>query len=71
MLGIHLGEYEKAVKLFDLSLNNVFKTFREESEFYKAMSLTKLNRNDEAKALFEKIVNSKGFYAQRAAQELK
>ncbi|MDZ4750864.1 MAG: tetratricopeptide repeat protein [Flavobacteriales bacterium] len=66
-----MSDYEKAIERFDMSSKNVFKVFREESEFYKAMSLQKIGRTEEANDLFNKIASSNGYYSKRALLEKK
>ena len=64
------GEFENALTYYDKTIKNRISTFREEAEFYKAMSLKALGRIEEAKALFTEIVNKQRFYALKAAKEL-
>jgi Tetratricopeptide repeat len=66
-----IGEYDKAISLFDKSLKNVFKIFREESEFYKAVSLRKLGREEESLILLLQIINNDGYYKTRALEEVR
>jgi hypothetical protein len=66
-----IEDYDKAIELFNKSLKNVFKIFREESEFYKAVSLKKLGRDEESLILLLQIINSNGYYKDRAIQEVR
>lgn len=70
----NLGKTRQAITAFDKALSNSFTTFREESEWYKALSMieegSKKNRAG-AKVLLQKIVDDKGFYSKRAAEKLK
>lgn len=70
----NLGKSRQAITAFDRALSNSFTTFREESEWYKALSMieegSKKNRAG-AKELLQKIVDDKGFYSKRAAEKLK
>lgn len=70
----NLGKARQAITAFDRALSNSFTTFREESEWYKALSMieegSKKNRAG-AKELLQKIANDKGFYSKRAAEKLK
>jgi TolA-binding protein len=65
------GKYERAIELYNMSLKNVFKIFREDSEFYKAMSLRKTGREEESMILFLQIINNNGYYKERAIQEIR
>jgi tetratricopeptide (TPR) repeat protein len=62
----NLGKFERAISYLDKCINNAFNTFSEEAEWYKAKSLIKLNRKEDAKTLLQNIVNAKGFYARQA-----
>lgn len=62
----NLGKFERAISYLDKCINNAFNTFSEEAEWYKAKSLIKLNRKEEAKSLLQNIVTDKGFYARQA-----
>lgn len=66
-----IEDYDKAIELFNKSLKNVFKIFREESEFYKAVSLKKSGRDEESLILFLQIINNNGYYKDRAIQEVR
>ena len=66
----YLGNYEKAIGFYDLTMRNMINKFNEESEFYKAKSLKALGRSDDAKKLFESIVAKGKFYSEQAEKEL-
>lgn len=66
----HTGEYERAIALFSKSEKNMIKTFDEESWYYHAKSLKAAGQVDEANALFTKVVQKNGFYAENALKEI-
>lgn len=49
------GDYFKALEIFDLSISN-YKNFAD-AKYYKALSLAKINKNDEAKIFFSESKN--------------
>lgn len=65
------NEYLKALKYFNLVLENENNTFLQEAEFYKAHSLYELGEQNTAFNLFKKIKNENGFYAEKAGLYLK
>jgi TolA-binding protein len=66
----YLGNYDKAISLYDQTMRNMINKFNEESEFYKGKSLKALGRSDEATKIFEAIVEKGKFYSMQAAKEL-
>jgi len=70
MARYHLGEYDAAIALFELTEINVLRSFREEAKFYRAMALKRLNRSPEWNTLMNEIATSGGFYAGQANKEL-
>jgi hypothetical protein len=70
MTHYHLGQYELAIALFELTESNVLRSFREEAKFYRAMALKRLNRTPEWNTLMNEIATSGGFYAGQANKEL-
>ena len=59
-----LVRFEKVIQ----SKNNIF---RQEATWFMAMALLEKNKKEEAKRLLEEIVNTRGFYADRASSLLK
>lgn len=64
----NVGEYEKAVDLFDQILASNTATFYEEAMWYKVKSLVKIGLRQEAKQLLEKIIAQGGFYSKEAIE---
>ncbi len=65
------NDYLKALKYFNLVLENENNTFLQEAEFYKAHTLYELGEQNTAINLFKKIKNENGFYAEKASLYLK
>lgn len=70
MARYYSGKEKKAVSLFERALNGEFKTFHDEAEFYMARSLRESGKSDEARVVFERIVEGGGFYAEQAGRFL-
>lgn len=66
----NLGKFNIAIQYFDHCIENSFSTFREEAEWYKALSLKKTGDVQLANMLFQKIADEKGFYAEKAKNQL-
>ena len=66
----HLGLYPRAEKFFSEAGSNKVDCFDEESEWYHALTLEKMDGFSAAKPAFEHIVNADGFYADQAAKRL-
>lgn len=66
----NLGKFDKAIQSFDKCIHNAFSTFEEEAEWYKALSLIKLSKKENAKELLQIIIAKKGFYSERASKQL-
>jgi len=66
----HLGLYPRAEKFFSEAGANKVDCFDEESEWYHALTLEKMDGFSAAKPAFEHIVNAEGFYADQAAKQL-
>lgn len=64
------GKYQEALDGFETVLKNVISVFNEEARFYKAKSLKALGRQDEAKPIFERIIQENKFYADEARSEI-
>ncbi|MBL7932413.1 MAG: hypothetical protein JNL60_10950 [Bacteroidia bacterium] len=58
--------YGKAIVLFDACIDDANNTFYQEALFYKALSLQEKGDKEEVIKLLERIVNEKGFYAEKA-----
>jgi TolA-binding protein len=71
MSNYYAGNYEAAITYFQKVNRNPIRSFREEANFYEAKSLKALGRIDEAKVMFQKIVDIQGFYADQAYKEMK
>jgi len=66
-----LDNFNQAIKFFDNTMANTSRSFLEDSEWYKALSLVALNNSDEAKTQLDKIVKEGGVYKARAKEKLK
>lgn len=67
----YLNNDAQSVLYFDKVLADDNNIFHQEAEFYKALSLMRSNKTEEAKDLFLNIEKAKGFYSQRASDMLK
>lgn len=67
----NLNEHNLAIQHFDSCLDGPYSNFDEEALWMKALSLESTNRKEEAKKIFQKISNSKGFYSSQAATKLR
>lgn len=67
----NLGKTRQAISSFDKAMSNSFTTFREESEWYKALSLLEDGQRGKGKELLKKIEKDNGFYAKSAREKLK
>lgn len=65
-----LGKYNVAKNFFQKNLDNINNIFHQESEYYQALCLLNLKRNEEAVKQLQIIVNNKGFYSVRAKEVL-
>ncbi|PBQ31135.1 hypothetical protein CNR22_04935 [Sphingobacteriaceae bacterium] len=66
----HKKNFTKAIPLFDECIFNANNTFLQEAMYYKALSLSENGNKEEAKKLFEKIVDEGEFYAIKAKAAL-
>ena len=71
MSNYYAGNYEAAITYFQKVNRNPIRSFREEANFYEAKSLKAIDRIDEAKVLFQKIIGNQGFYTEQAIKEMK
>ena len=62
----NLGKYDKAVSHFNKLIDESINPYVEDAEWYKAKSLMKLNKNEEAKILLNKIITENGKYQNKA-----
>jgi TolA-binding protein len=67
----NLGEYDKAITRFNSCLNGKFSNFDEEALWMNAESFDLSGNKSEARTLYKKIVEQKGYYADQAARRLK
>jgi hypothetical protein len=65
-----LKKYSQAIELFKTCVQDECNVFKEESEFYQALSLYNAGNNSEAVKLFGQIKEGKGFYSERAGKYL-
>lgn len=66
----NLGLYDKALVRFDRTLAQPSVAFAEEALWYRALTLQRARRADEARALFQRIQAEGGFYAVQAQEQL-
>jgi len=66
----YLQNYKEAYSNFKLAQANAINVFKEETDFYLALSMQKSGKNDEFKQLLGEIVANKGYYAQKAKDVL-
>lgn len=67
----NLGKTRQAITMFDKTIGNSITTFKEESEWYKSLSLLEDGKKSDAKELMKKIESEGGFYAKAAREKLK
>jgi tetratricopeptide (TPR) repeat protein len=67
----NLGKTRQAIAMFDKTIGNSITTFKEESEWYKSLSLLENGKKSDAKDLMMKIESEGGFYAKAAREKLK
>ncbi len=66
----HLKNYEVAILDFDLVLELAPNAFVQETEWYKALTLSHLGYKDDALLLLKQIKANGGFYAEQAQEKL-
>ncbi len=66
----NLDKPERALQYFDNLIHNAVNTFRQEGQFYKAMSLIAMNKHGQGNGLLLQISEEGGFYAQQAKELL-
>lgn len=68
----NINKASQALNFFSQATSNPVPLFKEEAEWYKALTLIQLGEDADAKKLLEKIAaNEAGFYSTRAAELLK
>jgi len=67
----NLGKTRQAITMFDKTIGNSISTFKEESEWYKSLSLLADGKKSDAKELMKKIESEGAFYAKAAREKLK
>ncbi len=67
----NLGKTRQAISMFDKSIGNSITTFKEESEWYKSLSLLEDGKKSDAKELMKKIESEGGFYAKAAREKIR
>lgn len=67
----NLGKQRQAIAMFDKAISNSITTFREESEWYKCLSLIENGQREDAKVILKNIAAENGFYAKAAKEKLK
>jgi hypothetical protein len=70
ILEFQLGEFELALKHFELTKTIYPPLFNQEAAWYQALCLKELRRKEEAKQRLVEIQDMEGFYSQDAAKEL-
>jgi tetratricopeptide (TPR) repeat protein len=70
ILEFQIGEFDSALKRFELTKTIYPPLFYQEAAWYQALCLKELGRNEEAKQRLVEIVSMDGFYSQDAAKEL-
>ncbi len=66
----NLGLNEYAERFFHRAATHPVQVFDEEAEWYHALAMERLGGKSDAQAIFQRIANSGGFYAQRASARL-
>lgn len=66
----NLESYSQAEAYFKKAYSLQYGNFKEEANWFEALSLLKLNEKSKAKKLLQQIVAGNGFYAERAKEKL-
>lgn len=64
----NIGLYENAITFFNKLLESNIATFTQETLWYKALSFNNNGNRKKAEILFNKIIEAKGFYSNRASE---
>ena len=67
----NLGQYEQAKVNFSACLQLEYSNFNEEANWYLALTYDKTGQHQDAKKMFQQIVNQQGHYAQQASKALR
>jgi len=62
----NLGQYDKTIEHLNILLEDEYHVFDQEAAWYKANSLIRLNRKEEAKSVLKTIIAQDGFYSSQA-----
>ncbi|MEZ4757775.1 MAG: hypothetical protein R2817_13175 [Flavobacteriales bacterium] len=65
----NLGLYDKALVRFDRTLAQPSVVFAEEAQWYRALTLQRVGRTEEARSALQRIAAGGGFYAAQAAKQ--
>ena len=65
-----LGEYATAAHRLEQVQAHHLQIFQEEAEWHRALALDAAGEHGQARQLFHRILQEKGFYAERAQQRL-
>jgi len=66
-----LKDYNKALTFYSSTLNNNDNTFKEDAQWYKALSFIELGSISDAKVLLDQIINESGIYKAQANEKIK
>ena len=66
----NLESFSQAEEYFKNAYSLKYGNFKEEANWFEALSLLKLNEKSKAKKLLQQIVAGNGFYAERAKEKL-
>jgi thioredoxin-like negative regulator of GroEL len=67
---MEMQNYPRSSALLNKAMLNSNKTFYEEAKFKLALCYVAMNKKAEAEKLLHEIIGEKGFYTEKAAQEL-
>lgn len=71
LCAFNLENYETAQSFFKKAYSLQYGNFKEEANWFEALSLLKQNKKAPAKKMLEKIAKDNGFYAEQAKEKLK
>jgi hypothetical protein len=67
----NMNEFQKALLKFDEVLRNKNTAFKQEAEWYKALSFIEIKDNKSAKKILQKVIDADGFYKTQAEEKLR
>lgn len=67
----NMGEYDKGIKMFNSCILGPFSNFDEEAQWMIGLSHEKLGNTNEAKKIFQSIIEQNGYYKTQAKKKLK